>query len=62
MGTSLRIFLVNDDDYLKRLPLAKFERLSIGDPKELSAWHLKESMESIKIQYPGMYFALFVEC
>ena len=35
---SLRIFIVNDDDSLKRLPLAKFERLRRGDPKE----HLSE--------------------
>ena len=34
MGTGLRIFLLNDDDSLERLPLAKFERLRRGDPKE----------------------------
>jgi hypothetical protein len=34
MGTGLRIFLVNDDDSLERLPVAKFERLRRGDPKE----------------------------
>ena len=27
MGLSLRIFLVNDDDSLKRLPLAKYQRM-----------------------------------
>jgi hypothetical protein len=27
MGLSLRIFLVNDDDSLKRLPLAKYRRM-----------------------------------
>ena len=34
MGINLRIFLVNDDDTLKRLPLAKYERLRRGDPAE----------------------------
>ena len=34
MGINLRIFLVNDDDTLKRLPLAKYERLHRGDPTE----------------------------
>jgi hypothetical protein len=34
MGTGLRIFLLNDDDSLESLPLAKFERLRRGDPKE----------------------------
>ena len=34
MGISFRIFFVNDDDSLERIPLAKFERLRRGDPKE----------------------------
>jgi len=34
MGTGLRVFLLNDDDSLERLPLAKFERLRRGDRKE----------------------------
>jgi len=34
MGTSLRIFLVNDDGSLKRFPLARFERLFQGHPEE----------------------------
>jgi hypothetical protein len=34
MGISLRIFLVNDDDSIKRLPLTRYERLMRGDPKE----------------------------
>jgi len=34
MGVSLRIFLVNDDDSIKRLPLTRYERLMRGDPKE----------------------------
>ena len=27
MGISLRIFIVNDDDNLQRLPLARYDRL-----------------------------------
>ena len=34
MGTGLRIFLVNDDDSLKRFPLARLERLFQGHPEE----------------------------
>jgi hypothetical protein len=34
MGTSLRIFLVNDDDSVQSLPFACYERLMRHDPKE----------------------------
>lgn len=34
MGIGLRIFLIDEDDTLKRLALSKFERLRRGDPKE----------------------------
>ena len=34
MGIGLRIFIVNDDDSLKRLSQAKFYRLAERDPKE----------------------------
>lgn len=34
MGVSLRIFLVNDDDSIQRLPLSQYERLYRRDPKE----------------------------
>ncbi|NVL92265.1 MAG: hypothetical protein HWN71_04420 [Desulfobacterales bacterium] len=34
MGLGLRIFLVNDDDSLQLLSLAKFERLCRRDPGE----------------------------
>ncbi len=34
MGTGLRVFLVNDDDSLKRLSVAKFERLFQHNPEE----------------------------
>ena len=33
MGTSLRIFIVNDDDSLQRIALAKYERLLARDPR-----------------------------
>ena len=34
MGLSIRIFIVEDDDTIKRLPLARFERLLNRDPDE----------------------------
>ena len=34
MGTGLRVFLINDDDSLKRFPLARLERLFQGHPEE----------------------------
>jgi len=34
MGLGLRIFIVNDDDSLKRLSVARYERLLRGDPRE----------------------------
>ncbi len=34
MGIGLRIFLVNDDDSIGRLSLARYERLRRGDPGE----------------------------
>lgn len=34
MGISLRIFLVNDDNSIERLPLSRFERLFQGHPDE----------------------------
>ena len=34
MGIGLRIFLVNDDDSLERLAVAKYERLLRRDPEE----------------------------
>ena len=33
MGISIRIFFVNDYDSLKRIPLARYERLLKGDPE-----------------------------
>lgn len=34
MGIGLRVFLVNDDDSLQRLSLARYERLHRRDPEE----------------------------
>jgi transposase len=34
MGLSLRVFIVEDDDTIKRLPLARYERLLKRDPDE----------------------------
>jgi transposase len=34
MGLSIRIFLVEDDDSIKRLPLTRYERLHKHDPHE----------------------------
>ncbi len=34
MGIGLRVFLVNDDDSIQRLSLARYERLRRRDPKE----------------------------
>ncbi len=34
MGLNIRIFIVEDDDTIKRLPLARFERLLRHDPEE----------------------------
>lgn len=34
MGLSIRIFIVEDDDTIKRLPLARYERLLKRDPAE----------------------------
>jgi hypothetical protein len=34
MGTGFRIFLVNDDDSLRRIPMARYERLLRFEPEE----------------------------
>ncbi len=33
MGRGIRIFFVNEDDTLRRIPIAKYERLLGGDPE-----------------------------
>ena len=34
MGTGIRVFFVNEDETLKRIPLARYERLLGADPEE----------------------------
>ena len=34
VGLGLRIFIINDDDTVKRFPVSKYERLLRDDPKE----------------------------
>ena len=34
MGLTMRIFIINDDDSLRRIPNAKYERMLRGDPNE----------------------------
>ena len=34
MGISIRVFIVNEDDTLTRIPLSRYERLLNGDPEE----------------------------
>jgi len=34
MGLSIRIFIVEEDDTIKRFPLARYERLHKRDPDE----------------------------
>ena len=39
MGLSLRIFLLDDEDSLKRLPLARYKRLLLREPEECMPQH-----------------------
>ena len=34
MGISIQIYLIDENDRIKRFPLARFERLMSGDPEE----------------------------
>ena len=36
MGVGIRMYLVNEDDTLKRFPLARFQRLFQDDPEDRS--------------------------
>ena len=71
MGTGIRIFLINDDDSLKRFPLARFERLFQHHPEEHLPQYAgkrvryalvvvdlvnREPVEIIGIQYPILTF------
>ena len=71
MGTGIRIFLINDDDSLKRFALARFERLFQHHPEEHLPQYAgkrvryalvvvdlvnREPVEIIGIQYPILTF------
>ena len=71
MATGLRVFLVNDDDSLKRFPLARFERLFQGHPEERLPEYAgkrvryalvivdlvnRKPFEILRIQYPILTF------
>ncbi len=71
MGLSLRIFLVNDDDSIQRLALARYDRLLERDPKERLPQYAgkrvryalvvvdltnREPVEILRIQYSYLFF------
>ena len=71
MGIGIRIFVVNDDDSIKRLALARYDRLLERDPKErlpqyagkrvryaLAVVDLvdREPVEILRIQYSYLSF------
>ena len=71
MGVSLRIFLVNDDDSIQRLALARYDRLLERDPKERFPQYAgkrvryalvvvdlvnREPVEILRIQYSYLSF------
>lgn len=49
MGVGLRIFLVNDDDSIQRLPLARYERLIRRDPKESLPQHAGKRVRYVEV-------------
>ena len=71
MGISLRVFLVNDDDSIQRLPLARYEKLIRRDPNERLTQYAgkrvryiltvvdllnREPVEILRIQYSYLFF------
>ena len=71
MGISLRIFIVNNDDSLKRIAVAKYERLLARDPKGHLPQYAgkrmryalvfvdlenRQPVEILRIQYSYLYF------
>lgn len=71
MGISLRVFLVNDDDSLQRLSLARFERLRRREPEERLPEYAgrrvryalvilqvadRKPLEILRIQYSFLHF------
>jgi len=71
MGMSLRVFIVNDDDSLQRIALAKYERLLDRDPRGRLSQYAGKRMryalvfvdlenrqpeEILRVQYSYLYF------
>jgi len=71
MGMSLRIFIVNDDDSLQRVALAKYERMRDRDPRgrlpEYAGKRIRyalvfvdlenrQPVEILQVQYSYLYF------
>lgn len=71
MGMSLRVFIVNDDDSLQRIALAKYERLLACDPRGRLPQYAgkrmryalvfvdlenRQPVEILRIQYSYLYF------
>ena len=71
MGTTLRIFIVNDDDSLQRIALAKYERMRDRDPRgrlpEYAGKRIRyalvfvdlenrQPVEILRVQYSYLYF------
>lgn len=71
MGLSLRIYIVEDDDSIQKLPWAKYERLLSKDPKECLPLYAnkrvryalvvvdlfnRKPMEILKVQYSFLTF------
>lgn len=71
MGMSLRIFIVNNDDSLQRVALAKYERMRDRDPRgrlpEYAGKRIRHALvfvdlenrqpvEIVRIQYSYLYF------
>ena len=71
MGIGIRIFVVNDDDSIKRLALARYDRLLERDPKERFSQYARkrvryalvivdlvdrEPVEILRIQYSYLSF------
>ena len=71
MGASLRIYIINGDDHLHRLPVAKYERLLDQDSKERLLQYAgkrvrftsvfiemenRKSVEILRIQYAYLKF------
>ena len=49
MGISIRIFFVNDDGSLKRIPLTRYERMLHRDPKERLPQYAEKRVKSVEV-------------